>query len=750
MKNKTYQPAEETFRGYLSKEPQIVARNCRVDDLNVTGAVLGGAWAPNTEANAYYYDSSSSVKTLQLKAQCTDALKCVHITLAQLGNDVTARIDDAAYTSPKQDDGFLFPTCVPIAANANADGYGVAKLYYATSTLSSLMGMVSCSFNPSFNGFLSVQEDIVAINVRLDDIKVTGAVLGGSWAQGVDAKPVFERRTGTEICIQLQSKHAGYLKCVHITLRQSGNNVVAKCDWAAALCPKWGLEWAEELEVEDIGFDFSMVNFVPIAKCAEDEGYGVSELSFLRCSDLSHVSVRLNNKAKAATAIRVKVSLDESSYIDGNDIRIGLHWLNEDGSYPSVPALIADKKPERDRRYRDTFMAEFTFEEVAQKTANAPYCPKHFFPVIFFTEDGSYDNAWFRTDLEGAKKTPGMIFSFRPGEAFSKLKDLWHNTDKAQRTQNKLQIRAREEQMRAKIANAAFLYLDGNNFCWENFGSESRNIGIARLDFILKELKKAENKCLFPNASIKLFFDGGITRGYPIAFLKSLNNGNVTVVSGKADRPILDESSKNGDTERTFVVSGDRFTDYPEYSVVKNGRVIHPEFNDCTIRIPGLLNEVLSFDPNHYAHLPLPRSEGFLFTNDVYIQAYSNKKYLRVDDQVQDSGKPILANGEAPSPEGRFRLVKNNDGTISIRSSENGKYLTAMVNPEGNGRLMLLADKIDLWEKFWLTKRINGDHFILRSHANMKYVTAYRDDGRVAAQADIADEWEWLIINACS
>lgn len=134
----------------------------------------------------------------------------------------------------------------------------------------------------------------------------------------------------------------------------------------------------------------------------------------------------------------------------------------------------------------------------------------------------------------------------------------------------------------------------------------------------------------------------------------------------------------------------------------------------------------------------------------VFIQAYSNGKYLCADCIEQAADRPIRANRSVASDWETFVAIENSDGTVSFKSKANGKFISTEV--DSGGILNARADKIDAWEKFWLTRRNkeNGGHYILRSCANKKYVTVDRDTGLVAALVDVADEWEWLEVVPCA
>lgn len=467
---------------------------------------------------------------------------------------------------------------------------------------------------------------------------------------------------------------------------------------------------------------------------------------------LKHIGSRLDISARVDTRDSdkptVKVEIQNASGIPKEYIRVGLHWLLDDENYGG---WIADKIP-TSMGYGDNFQVEFTLNEMGDTPRDA----KKIFPIVFIVPDGDgkIEKAIFKTDLNYAKNKGLIVPLF--GKTYSTL--------------NKYRDKRLAEKRCIALKEAAYIYLDGNNLCWDDSRVHSDekslhrpkagvqihrqkdtskkkgdNIGIALIDRLLLDLKKEEVRARIPKAEIRLFFDdGGKILRYPLAYINRLNNGNVKACAGKADQEILDESEKNGSTDNTFIISGDHFSEFAEdKSVVKEGRLLKPEIDGKTIRIPDL-GVIFSFDTARMAHLPL---YGFPFKEVVSIKAYSNGKFLCADDAGNPNERLILANRDISSDWEKFMIVRNSDGTISIKSRANGKYLSAMINSDG--RLIAWTDVNDAWEKFWITKRKKGGHYILRSYANMKYVTVIPETGLVVAQVDVADEWEWLTISPC-
>ena len=104
---------------------------------------------------------------------------------------------------------------------------------------------------------------------------------------------------------------------------------------------------------------------------------------------------------------------------------------------------------------------------------------------------------------------------------------------------------------------------------------------------------------------------------------------------------------------------------------------------------------------------------------------------------------PIVANrGTVQGDWESFTLIKNDDGSVSLKSSANDKYVSAFPLPDG--RLVAAGLKVDLWEKFDL-KEVSGKSrvFTLWSRNTQKYVSVDESKGNVLiADRDVADTWE--------
>ena len=93
-----------------------------------------------------------------------------------------------------------------------------------------------------------------------------------------------------------------------------------------------------------------------------------------------------------------------------------------------------------------------------------------------------------------------------------------------------------------------------------------------------------------------------------------------------------------------------------------------------------------------------------------------------------------------------FQIVNNNDGTVSLKSIANGKYVCAVIDE--NNQLLPRSESVGTWEKFIIEKISDGE-YALYSLANGKYVQAnLHDGGKLFATSEtVAGAWEVFDIN---
>ncbi|MBR0054257.1 MAG: hypothetical protein IJP65_02990 [Bacteroidales bacterium] len=89
-----------------------------------------------------------------------------------------------------------------------------------------------------------------------------------------------------------------------------------------------------------------------------------------------------------------------------------------------------------------------------------------------------------------------------------------------------------------------------------------------------------------------------------------------------------------------------------------------------------------------------------------------------------------------------FIIIKNGDGSFSLKSAANDKYVSACPFPDS--RIIALGPKVDAWEIFDL-KEVSGKKgvFTLWSRNAQKFVSVDETQGNaLVANRDVADEWE--------
>jgi len=137
-------------------------------------------------------------------------------------------------------------------------------------------------------------------------------------------------------------------------------------------------------------------------------------------------------------------------------------------------------------------------------------------------------------------------------------------------------------------------------------------------------------------------------------------------------------------------------------------------------------------------------ASGFILPNgEYYFKGVSTNQVICADNGGND---PLLANRNAYGGSWEsFSVVNNSDGTISLKSGANNKFV-CMVNNE-NFQLLARSSAIGDWEKFYL-ERITSTQFALKSFTNNKYVTINQSASNVLfATADAVNAWEVMYIH---
>lgn len=169
----------------------------------------------------------------------------------------------------------------------------------------------------------------------------------------------------------------------------------------------------------------------------------------------------------------------------------------------------------------------------------------------------------------------------KPGRVIRRLRSELESMD---RNIEKLDIRLRSIAKRGSHVRKT-LVIDGNNFCYE----QSRFIGLSAL--------KAASKKLSENHSVIIVFDASIRSALKTNDQTITSNFadaiKVHVVATKtyADETILDVAAEPG----TYVISNDRYRDYPDKLVVKEQRLITFEILNGRVLIHELnVNETFN------------------------------------------------------------------------------------------------------------------------------------------------------------
>ena len=132
-----------------------------------------------------------------------------------------------------------------------------------------------------------------------------------------------------------------------------------------------------------------------------------------------------------------------------------------------------------------------------------------------------------------------------------------------------------------------------------------------------------------------------------------------------------------------------------------------------------------------------------LANGDYCLTAIANDKVVCADNTGAD---PLIANRESFGGDWeKYTLVNNSDGTVSLRSAANNKYVCAVIDE--NNQLLARSNSISTWEKFeihWITDNQYG----IKAIANGKFVKADLDDNGIlkAGSDSIAGAWEAFII----
>ncbi len=131
---------------------------------------------------------------------------------------------------------------------------------------------------------------------------------------------------------------------------------------------------------------------------------------------------------------------------------------------------------------------------------------------------------------------------------------------------------------------------------------------------------------------------------------------------------------------------------------------------------------------------------------EYYLKGVNTGKIVCADNYGNNT---LIANKDAYGGDWeKITLVNNSDGTVSLLSGANNKYV-CMVNDDQQ-QLLARSSAIDAWEKFWLVQ-VSEDQYALKSAVNNKYVTVNQNDSNnLYAAADSVQAWELFNIYTTS
>ncbi len=131
-------------------------------------------------------------------------------------------------------------------------------------------------------------------------------------------------------------------------------------------------------------------------------------------------------------------------------------------------------------------------------------------------------------------------------------------------------------------------------------------------------------------------------------------------------------------------------------------------------------------------------SASTIANGDYYLKGMNTGKVICADNYGNDT---LIGNRDSYGGDWeKITIVNNADGTVSLKSAANGKYV-CMVNDD-QYQLVARSASIDAWEKFYLEK-VGTNQWALKSAVNGKYVTVNENDSnKLYATADSVQAWE--------
>ena len=160
----------------------------------------------------------------------------------------------------------------------------------------------------------------------------------------------------------------------------------------------------------------------------------------------------------------------------------------------------------------------------------------------------------------------------------------------------------------------------------------------------------------------------------------------------------------------------------------------------------ALVNAVKQYTPGVVSGGSNSGNSEYVISNGEYYFKASNGSVVCADNTGAD---PLIANrGSYGGAWETIHIVNNSDGTVSLRSGANNKYVCAVIDEQN--QLLARSQNISTWEKYYLIRLSNGK-FALKAYANGKYVCADQNKNNVLyADRDSAQGWETFEIYTTS
>lgn len=132
------------------------------------------------------------------------------------------------------------------------------------------------------------------------------------------------------------------------------------------------------------------------------------------------------------------------------------------------------------------------------------------------------------------------------------------------------------------------------------------------------------------------------------------------------------------------------------------------------------------------------QGEATLADGEYFFEAVDSGKIVCAGNAGND---PLVASMDSYGGAWEtFNIVNNGDGTISLKSGANGKYVCAVI--DDCKQLLARSETIGTWEKFKLIK-VSDTEYALKACANNKFVCVDQINGNVLyADRDSISGWE--------